>query len=230
MRRTKGFTLVELLVVIAIIALLLSILMPSLSKARESAMRIDCSSNLRQIGISAELYSQAYNNCIVNAYQDNGVWWAYTLADFMKFKSPTAANKQDYKKVISMCKSAKSKNALVKTVVNTYSMALGCAGKMTPPYTPRMKTQIKRFSDQTFFADGFIPPYNYLCQAGFQYSTIDNRKPYLWDYTTDGYTVLDWTRHDTKTKKRTNFSFLDGHVSYQSYRDITANMVGTRMP
>lgn len=54
----QGFTLVELLVVMAIIALLVSIMLPTLSRARESARAIKCATNERQIGIMAELYRQ----------------------------------------------------------------------------------------------------------------------------------------------------------------------------
>jgi prepilin-type N-terminal cleavage/methylation domain-containing protein len=56
-----GFTLVELLVVISIIALLLAILMPSLSAARQQAKKIVCSSNLRQQGIALYAYRSANN-------------------------------------------------------------------------------------------------------------------------------------------------------------------------
>lgn len=60
MKRSKAFTLIELLVVVAIIALLISILLPSLSKARELAKRTVCSANLGGNGKSLAIYANQY--------------------------------------------------------------------------------------------------------------------------------------------------------------------------
>ena len=63
-----GFTLVELLVVIGIIALLISILLPSLNRARESAKSVVCLSNLRQIGTGLVLYTNGFNGSLPYGY------------------------------------------------------------------------------------------------------------------------------------------------------------------
>src|SRR5688572_18402337 len=71
-RSTRGFTLVELLVVIGIIALLISILLPSLNAAREQARMVKCLANLQQLGLAAVAYTSNHKGYILPADIDLG--------------------------------------------------------------------------------------------------------------------------------------------------------------
>lgn len=92
-RTAKGFTLIELLVVIAIIAILAAILFPVFARARENARRTSCSSNLKQIALGQQMYTQDYDEKLVPIFNDsantmftpnNVTGWHYLLAPYVK--------------------------------------------------------------------------------------------------------------------------------------------------
>jgi prepilin-type N-terminal cleavage/methylation domain-containing protein len=67
--KRSGFTLIELLVVIAIIAVLVALIFPVFASARAKARQNTCISNLRQIGISIELYAMDYDDLYPACYR-----------------------------------------------------------------------------------------------------------------------------------------------------------------
>ena len=72
--RKSAFTLIELLVVIAIIALLISLLVPSLSRAKDLVKKVSCASNVRNIGLAVMQYTIDYNGWLPRQTDDDGKW------------------------------------------------------------------------------------------------------------------------------------------------------------
>lgn len=102
----QGFTLVELLVVISIIAVLLSILMPSLNKVRGQATSVACLNNLRQLSLGFMMYVQSNNNkgpqSLFGYYESGYIPWTEQILPYMG-DSKYRSNPEKYMQKVMFC-------------------------------------------------------------------------------------------------------------------------------
>jgi prepilin-type N-terminal cleavage/methylation domain-containing protein/prepilin-type processing-associated H-X9-DG protein len=84
MYKRRGFTLIELLVVIAVIALLMAILMPALQKAKDQGKKVVCKNNLKQVGISMNMYGSENDAKLPLNGAGNWLWdISYATTDYI---------------------------------------------------------------------------------------------------------------------------------------------------
>jgi len=147
----RGFTLVELLVVIAIIALLMSILMPALSRAREQGKSVVCCNNLRQVGMGALFYAENSDLFIPRGHGSATAIEPWFIL-FMPYLAQRAID-DDYRSVkIFRCPSYPDKKQTLGYVINGYHNPDHPKYESSSERTSKL-TEIHRPGEKIYLAD-----------------------------------------------------------------------------
>lgn len=240
MKPRRGFTLIELLVVIAIIALLMGILMPALQRVRKQARQSVCQSNLKQIGLGANLFMQDNDNqlprgCSANSAEyPNKVWFLL----FMPYLGHNAED-ADYRNVkIFRCPSYPNKAQTVCYVINAWDLKKDANGRLISSggavneitKWTRM-TQYKQLGNAIYLSDNeyWLDESSGLHRAVIeQWDTKDLDQCDIWDELLlpyyDGKANINRRVSLDRHRQGANALFADWHVEYVDAQNNTPEL------
>jgi prepilin-type N-terminal cleavage/methylation domain-containing protein/prepilin-type processing-associated H-X9-DG protein len=219
--RKAAFTLVELLVVIGIIALLISILMPALSKARKQALNANCMSNLRSIGQGLQIYASE-NKGKFPAHAGGGWWlWDVTVG------TRDAMLKYGFNRKILYCPTYPEQDvdglwnyASDYSVLGYFFLIQRIAGQPNMPPLDLTPTQKKNYQPT---AIALRDPQTGMASAAETELVTDGTLSANGNFwVKGGYQYPHLTSHMGKYGKPEggNILFMDGHVDWRGFKDM----------
>jgi len=203
-----GFTLIELLVVIAIIALLLSILMPSLRKVRAVAARVGCAHQLKQIYLAMDIYLSSNDNtypCAQDPVSTDPAYWLWMGRGWRSFVEPYIGGPIDVNNPsILFCPQDRVAKEKYESTSYSYSMAFY--------HSP------EQIDDMNSPADTYSNPQPSITQRSMDVSKpsgkiligewLSNHSPIDED---SGWWCWEGSR---------NYLFADGHTSFLKAKEV----------